>query len=150
MAKVTYATVDDYIRAQPADAHTVLRTVRGIIRNALPTAEEVISYQIPAYRVGGRIVLYFAGWRDHYSLYPASKALEEKFRKELAPYETSGRGTIRFPMDRRIPSALIAKIARFRVAESAARAKANASKTSKAKTKAKAPTKAKAKARKLR
>ena len=129
MAKVTYASVDDYIIAQPITSQPSLQRVRRIIRKALPGAEEVISYQIPAFRLNGRIVLYFAGWKEHYSLYPASKALEARFRNELAPYETSGRGTVRFPLDEPIPAELIAAIAKFRVSETAARAKAKASGT---------------------
>ena len=141
MAKVTYASVDDYISSQPIATQAALQRVRRIIRKALAGAEEVISYQIAAFKLNGRIVLYLAGWKEHYSLYPASKALEAKFQKELAPYETSGRGTVRFPLDEPIPAALIAAIATFRVAESAARAKAKASaakvKTSSARARAK-------------
>ena len=137
MAKVTYASVDDYIIAQPITTQPSLQRVRRIIRKALPGAEEVISYQIPAFRLNGRIVLYFAGWKEHYSLYPASKSLEARFSNELAPYETSGRGTVRFPLDQPIPAELIAAIARFRVAESEARAKAKASGTLAKKTSAK-------------
>ena len=135
MAKVTYASIDDYIRVQPIAAQRALERVRRIVRKALPGAQEVISYQIPAFRLNGRIVLYFAGWKEHYSLYPASKALEARFQNELAPYETSGRGTVRFPLDEPIPAALIAAIAEFRVAETAARATAKAA-GAKAKTNA--------------
>lgn len=126
MAKVTFASVDDYIAAQPIGTQRALERVRRIVRKALPAAEEVISYSIPAFRLNGRIVLYMAGWKEHYSLYPSSKALEAKFKKDLAPYETSGRGTVRFPLDAPIPAALIAAIATFRAAESAARAQATA------------------------
>jgi uncharacterized protein YdhG (YjbR/CyaY superfamily) len=115
------ASVDDYIAARPPAAQKVLQRVRRVIRKALPRAEEVIAYQMPAFRLDGRIVLYFAGWKEHYSLYPASQALAAKFRRALAPYETSGRGTIRFPLSAPVPAALIAGIARFRVAENAAR-----------------------------
>ena len=128
MAKVTYASVDDYIRMQPIAAQRALERVRRIVRKALPDAEEVISYQIPAFKLNGRIVLYFAGWKEHYSLYPASKALELRFKTELAPYETSGRGTVRFPLDEPIPASLIAAIATFRAAEAAARVKVVGSK----------------------
>ncbi len=61
--------------------------MRSAIRKAVPGAEEVISYQIPAYKLHGRAVLYFAGWKQHYSLYPATDRLVAAFKDELAPYE---------------------------------------------------------------
>ena len=71
MAKTNFRSVDDYIASQPEATQTVLKRVRSIIRKALPAAEEVISYQIPAYKSRGQAVVYFAGWKQHYSLYPA-------------------------------------------------------------------------------
>ena len=120
MAKTSWKSVDDYLAAQPAASQVVLETVRRAIRKALPAAEEVISYQIPAYRQDG-IVLYFAGWKAHYSLYPVSEALVAAFATQLAPYEV-GKGTIRFPMTARVPVGLIGRIARFRAKEVAVRA----------------------------
>ena len=126
MARPTFASVNDYLAAQPPGARRVLKQVRTIIRKALPQAVEVISYQIPAFKVDGRTVLYFAGFKEHYSLYPSSTSLEAKFATELAPYETSGRGTIRFPLAEPIPATLIARIAKFRATETIARGKAKA------------------------
>jgi uncharacterized protein YdhG (YjbR/CyaY superfamily) len=83
---------------------------------ALPEAEEVISYQIPAYKLNGRAVIYFAGWREHYSLYPASGELKAAFKDELAPYEVS-KGTIRFPLSEPVPVKLIERITKFRAKE---------------------------------
>ena len=94
MAKTAYKSVDQYIAAQPAPVQPALRRLRGIIRKAVPRAEEVISYQIPAYKLPGATVIYFAGWKQHVSLYPASPELVAEFRHELAPYELS-KGTIR-------------------------------------------------------
>ena len=116
--------VDDYLARQPYAARTPLRRVREILRKAIPGAEEVISYGIPAFKVDGRTVLYLAGWKTHYSLYPSSKALELAFKSELARYELSHKGTIRFPLDEPVPAGLITKIARFRVKETARRANA--------------------------
>ena len=79
MAKAAFRSVDDYIARQGGDAQAILRRVRGIIRKALPGAEEVISYQIPAYKMHGTYVVYFAGWKKHYSLYPASDRLVAAF-----------------------------------------------------------------------
>ena len=93
------------------------------MRKAMPGAEEVISYGIPAFKLGGRTVLYLAGWKAHYSLYPSSRALELAFKDELEPYELSHKGTIRFPLAERVPAKLIENIVKFRVKESAQRAK---------------------------
>ena len=129
MAKTNFRSVDDYIASQPEATQTVLKRVRSIIRKALPAAEEVISYQIPAYKLRGQAVVYFAGWKQHYSLYPASAALVKAFKTELAPYELS-KGTIRFPLGETVPANLIERIAKFRAMEVAegAGAKARAAK----------------------
>jgi uncharacterized protein YdhG (YjbR/CyaY superfamily) len=74
------------------------------------------------FRLHGQSVIYFAGWKEHYSLYPSNVRLQAAFKRELAPYEVSGRGTIRFPLSGRVPSKLIAGIARFRAKEAAAKA----------------------------
>lgn len=116
MATISYSSVEDYIAAQPDAARPVLETVRATIRSALPEAEEVISYQIPAYKVGGRVALFFAGWKKHYSLYPASDGLLEAFAAELAPY-TVKNATIRFALSAPVPAELIGRIALFRAGE---------------------------------
>ncbi|HZZ38360.1 MAG TPA: DUF1801 domain-containing protein [Acidobacteriaceae bacterium] len=122
MNSTNYASVDEYIAAQPEPAAERLREVRKAIRKALPKADEVISYRMPAYRLNGDVLLYFAGWKRHYSLYPASALLVDAFRAELASYEVT-KGTIRFPLSEPVPSRLIADIARFRVKEMAEREK---------------------------
>lgn len=107
----------EYIASQPPKARAVLRKVRGAIRKALPKSEEVISYQIPAYKLNGRVVIYFAGWKEHYSIYPAQRRLVAAFKRELEPYEVNNKGTIRFPLAAPVPVKLIAAIARFRAKE---------------------------------
>jgi uncharacterized protein YdhG (YjbR/CyaY superfamily) len=114
--------VDDYLAVQAAEAQPVLQQVREAIRRVLPEAEERISYQIPSYREHGATVIFFAGWKAHYSIYPASGALVEAFGDALAPYEIS-KGTIRFPYDAPVPADLIARIAAFRADEVAADAR---------------------------
>lgn len=116
MAKTDFKSVPDYIASQPAAAQRALKRVRTAIRKAMPAAEEVISYQIPAYRLDGHPVLYFAGWTQHYSLYPSTARLVAAFKDELGPYEIS-KGTIRFPLSEPVPVALIAGIATFRATE---------------------------------
>ena len=126
MAKTSVTSVDDYIKAQPADSRKVLIRVRDVIRKALPDAVEVISYQIPAYKLPAGTVIYFAGWKQHYSLYPASAGLVNAFKDELSKYVVS-KGTIRFPLSEPVPVRLIAQLAKFRATETVARANAKAS-----------------------
>ncbi|HMI97131.1 MAG TPA: DUF1801 domain-containing protein [Micropepsaceae bacterium] len=123
MAKTDFKSVDEYIAAHTDDVQAILSRVRSTIRNAVPGAEETISYQIPAYKLQGGAVLYFAGWKQHYSLYPAGDRLIRAFRSELAPYKIS-KGTIRFPLFEPVPVKLISDIAKFRAKEGADRAKA--------------------------
>ena len=118
--KTHFTSVDDYIDAQPDHVRGVLNRVRSIIRRALPKAEELISYQIPAYKLHGEPVLFFAGWKQHYSLYPAGERLVAAFKDKLAPYEIS-KGTIRFPLSEPIPVKLIERIAKFRAKEASAK-----------------------------
>ena len=117
-------SVAAYIASQPKDAQAALKRVRGIIRRVMPGAEEAISYGIPAYKLGGRAVLYLAGWKAHYSLYPSTRPLELAFKDELEPYELSHKGTIRFPLSEPVPVKLIERIVKFRVKESGERRKA--------------------------
>jgi uncharacterized protein YdhG (YjbR/CyaY superfamily) len=123
MAKIDAPSVDAYISAQPPATRHVLEKVRSALRKALPGAEEVISYKIPAYRLHGGIVIYFAGWKQHYALYPVTKPLVAAFKEELAPYELSHKGTVRFPLDVSVPVKLIEGIAKFRAQEVAERKK---------------------------
>jgi len=129
VAKADFKSVDEYIASQPDPVRGLLERVRSAVRKAMPGAEEVISYKIPAYRLQGRVVLYFAGWQRHYALYPATDRLVAAFKDELAPYEVS-KGTIRFPLSRPVPAALIGRIAKFRAKEVAGgeKLKATASK----------------------
>jgi uncharacterized protein YdhG (YjbR/CyaY superfamily) len=117
MGKANFTNVDEYISAQPKTAQVVLQLVRSTLGKALP---EVISYKIPAYRLHGGIVLYFAGWKRHYSLYPAGERMVAAFKEQLASYKVS-RGTIRFPLSEPVPVKLIERIAKFRAEESVQR-----------------------------
>jgi uncharacterized protein YdhG (YjbR/CyaY superfamily) len=126
VAKTDFKTVDDYIATHPPDVQATLQRVRSAIRKAVPGAEEAISYQIPTYKLHGTYVVYFAGWKQHFSLYPAGDRLVAAFRKELAPYEVN-KGTIRFPLAQPVPGKLIERIAKFLAEEAAARASAKAS-----------------------
>ena len=128
MARTAFTSVTEYIASKPTAVQPVLKRVRRAIRAAVPGAEEGISYQIPVYTLDGVPVLYFAGWKHHYSLYPASEALVAAFSKELAGYEMS-KGTIRFPLADAVPEALIARIARFRAGQITKRDQARGART---------------------
>jgi uncharacterized protein YdhG (YjbR/CyaY superfamily) len=116
MAKTVFTSVTEYIASQPRASQPVLKKVRSAIRDALPRANEDISYNIPTYKLHGSAVLYFAGWKRHFSLYPASGRLIAAFKAELAPFEIR-KSTIRFPLAEPVPVKLIGRIAKFRVKE---------------------------------
>jgi uncharacterized protein YdhG (YjbR/CyaY superfamily) len=113
MAKTRFTTVSEYIASKPTEARAALRRVRTAIRKAAPAAKESLAYQMPAYTLNGVPVLYFAGWKEHYSLYPVTDDLVAAFKRELAPYERS-KGTLRLPFSEPVPIDLIERIARFR------------------------------------
>ncbi len=119
MAKTDYKTIDDYIAAFPEEDRVVLLGIRAAIRQGAPEAEEVISYQIPAFKHHG-FVIYFSAFAKHYSLsFPPPWTVFEQFKEELAPYKMS-KSTIQLPKARPIPYELIAKMAAFRASENAA------------------------------
>jgi uncharacterized protein YdhG (YjbR/CyaY superfamily) len=123
MAKTNFKSVDEYLATKPVPLQRTLARVRRVIREALPDADEVISYQIPAYRLNGRVVIYFAGWAEHFSIYPATGRLVTALGGRVAKYVAS-KGTLRFPLSEPVPAALIARIAKFRGNEVAGRLKA--------------------------
>jgi uncharacterized protein YdhG (YjbR/CyaY superfamily) len=136
MANTNYKSVSGYIAAQPASSRAVLAQVRAVIRKALPKAEEGISYQIPAYKLPEGVALYFAGWKEHFSLYPATGSVATELGDELSGYIVS-KGTIRFPLSDPVPVRLITRIAKLRAKDVVAKAKER--------SKSKRPTKAIAK-----
>jgi uncharacterized protein YdhG (YjbR/CyaY superfamily) len=125
MAKTDFKSVDEHIASQPEAVQGLLERVRSTIRKAVPGAEEVISYQIPAYKLPGGPVLYFAGWRKHYSVYPVTDRVVATFKDDLARYEVR-KGTIRFPLSQPVPVKLVERIAKLRAKEVAEGEKAKA------------------------
>lgn len=108
--------VDEYIRTQPKEAQKILEQVRAKIKKAAPEAEEVISYNMPAYKIGhGRPIVFFAAFKHHIGLYPLPSAIE-KFRPELKNYKYA-KGSIQFPLDKPMPLDLISKIVKFKANE---------------------------------
>lgn len=113
------ASVDEYIASADPKAKKALRDIRKTIRSVATKADEVISYQIPGYKYHGMLV-FFAAWKNHISLYPAPwKA--ESLKKQMSVYEGS-KGTIKFPLDKPMPLALIKKMVKYRIKENEARA----------------------------
>ncbi|RMI30048.1 iron chaperone [Nocardia stercoris] len=103
------ATVDAYIAGFPPAVRDRLTEIREVIHRAIPAATEAISYKIPVFRLDGRNVVFFAGWKDHLSVYPVPEG-DAEFEAAVAPYR-SGRGTLKFPLDRPVPYDLVAGVA---------------------------------------
>lgn len=108
--------VDEYLARVPEPARTTLTKIRAVIRSVVPPqATEAISYGMPAFKYKGALVG-VAAFANHCSLFPMNAALIIAFQEELKGYETS-KGTIRFPVDKPLPAALVKKIVKARVAE---------------------------------
>jgi uncharacterized protein YdhG (YjbR/CyaY superfamily) len=108
-------TVDEYISAQPEVLRPKLEQVRAAIRRAVPEAREVIGYGMPGYKLMGKPLLYFGGFKQHYSLFAASGTFFASLEKELREYEQR-KGTIHFPLNKPVPVQLISRIAKLRAA----------------------------------
>ena len=108
-----FATVDDYIAAQPEASQPIMHAIREAIREAVPEASEAISYNIPGYTLKKKPLLSFAGWKRHYSFYPAGADLVAAFAAELTRYEIR-KSTLQIPLTEPAPTDLIARMAKFR------------------------------------
>jgi len=109
--------IDEYIAGFPTNIQARLQDLRNTIKKAAPAAEETISYNIPAFKLNGACLIYFAGWKNHISLYPSSSEMEASLPEALV-YKTSGRGTIQFPADKPLPLDLVERIIKLRIQES--------------------------------
>lgn len=112
--------IDEYIAAFPEEVQKLLEEIRMTIRQAAPDAKETISYQIPAFVLNSRYLIYFAAFKKHIGLYPAPIENPE-FKEKLAVY-AAGKGTARFPLDKPFPFDLISNIVKFKAKEHVARA----------------------------
>ncbi len=122
-------TIDEYIAGFSPEIQEKLETIRATIRKAAPKAEEAISYMMPTFKLRGNLV-HFAAFKNHIGFYPGASGIAA-FQEELAGYETS-KGTVQFPLDKRVPLTLITKIVKFRVQQNLDKAAAKAaSKTKK-------------------
>jgi uncharacterized protein YdhG (YjbR/CyaY superfamily) len=118
-AMATPTSVEKYLAALPAEPRAALEKLRKTIKAAAPGATESISYQMPAFKDHGRFLVSYAAFKNHCSLFPASKAVLEELGEELKPY-FSAKGTIRFKADKPLPDALVKKIVKVRIEENAA------------------------------
>jgi uncharacterized protein YdhG (YjbR/CyaY superfamily) len=121
-AKQPASLVRSYLAGLPAPSRKELKKLRATIRAAAPGAVEGISYGIPTFRLDGRMLIYCAGWRHHSSLYPLTPAVRRAHGSELKGYETS-KGTIRFPLEKPLPTGLVRRIVKTRIAELRAKGK---------------------------
>jgi uncharacterized protein YdhG (YjbR/CyaY superfamily) len=108
--------IDEYLAGVPEPARTALNRIRASIRSAAPPeAIEAISYGMPAFKYKGSLVG-FAAFSNHCSFFPMNSSLIQAFKDELRNFETS-KGTIRFPVDKPLPAALVKKMVKARVTE---------------------------------
>ena len=122
MKQTVPQSVDEYIAAQPLAVRLKLEQVRAAIRKAVPVAVEGIGYRMPGYKLHGKPMLYFAGFKEHYSLFAASGTFLRALEDELKGYELR-KGTVRFPLAKSVPVKLISRIAKLRAAGIVATAK---------------------------
>jgi uncharacterized protein YdhG (YjbR/CyaY superfamily) len=116
MPKPQFTTVEEYIAAQPQAMQRELKRIRECLRKAVPGAAEVIAYNIPTFKLRGRTVLHFAGWKNFVSVYPANSRVIAEFGDEIKPY-LAEKSTLRFPLEEAVPLELIELIAKFRAEE---------------------------------
>lgn len=115
MKKAYFKTIDEYIAGFPPETKEILSKIRKTIHAVAPQATEAISYQMPTFKVNGKNLVHFAGWKDHIGFYPTPSGTE-KFKKQLSEY-TFSKGTIRFSLNQDIRYDLIQKIVAFRLEE---------------------------------
>lgn len=113
--KVTFNSIDEYIETFPEDIQKLLKELRETIKAAAPEASETISYGIPTFTLNGKYLIYFAGWKNHISIYPIPTG-SEAFNKQISKY-VEGKGTLKFPTDKPLPLKLITKMVKLKVAE---------------------------------
>jgi uncharacterized protein YdhG (YjbR/CyaY superfamily) len=115
----TPKNIDEYISNFPIETQKLLLQVRANIKKAAPGAQEVISYQMPAFKYHGLLV-WFAGYKNHIGFYPKGAAIET-FKEEISVYKWA-KGSVQFPLDKPLPLNLITKIVKFRVKENTEKA----------------------------
>jgi uncharacterized protein YdhG (YjbR/CyaY superfamily) len=120
------STVEEYLSLFSKEQRGALEKIRKVIKAAAPKAEEVISYGMPGYKQNG-ILVYFGGFKNHCSFFPASYTVIKQFAEQLKDYKTS-KGTIQLPLDKAIPSTLVKKMVVARIKENELKKKEKAQK----------------------
>ena len=113
--KKTPPSVDAYIAGFPPEIRSILTRIRRIILDAAPTSAESMAYGMPAYKLKGKPLVYFAAFEKHIGFYPIPSGIEA-FKEELSHYK-GGKGSVQFPLEKPIPFDLIERIVRFRITE---------------------------------
>lgn len=114
MPALKFKTITQYHATFPKNVQSLLSTLRNTIKQAAPQAEEVISYNMPAFKQG-KVLVYYAAYANHIGFYPTASPMVQ-FKSQLAKYKTS-KGAIQFPIDKKLPLALIKKIVKYRLAQ---------------------------------
>jgi uncharacterized protein YdhG (YjbR/CyaY superfamily) len=114
--------IDQYIAGLPLGTQKMLQQIRSTVKKTAPGAEEIISYSMPAFKLNKRILIYFAGWSDHVSIYPVPKA-NQALQKEISKYQT-GKGTLQFPLNKPLSVKFISRIVKLREKENSEATKA--------------------------
>lgn len=113
---VTYQTIDEYISHFSPELQEKLAELRKVVKDSAPAeTEETISYRMPAFRLNGKVLVYFAAFKDHLSFFPTGSGVAA-FADELGAYKIS-KGTIQLPLDQPVPHDLVSRIVKYRVAE---------------------------------
>lgn len=115
MKNQKYTNFQEYLDLYPTEVQKKLKTLRELILNLAPKAEETISYGIPAFKLNGKAFIYIAAYENHISVYPFPYG-EDEFQKLSEGYKTS-KGTIQFQLDKETPLALVKKIVQYRIDE---------------------------------
>ena len=122
MSSTVSAQIRAYFASLPSASRRRMKEIRGIIKSVAPDAEEAFSYRIPAFRLDGRILVYYAAFTGHCSLFPMGDAIRRAHAASLEGYKTS-KGTVQFPLDQALPVSLVKRLVKARITELRARTK---------------------------
>lgn len=117
--KTQHKTIDEYIDSFPKEVQDILQAIRALIKEEVPEAVETISYGLATFKLRGKNLVHFGGWKNHIGFY-ATPSGNEAFKKELSKYK-GAKGSVQFPLDEPLPLPLIRKIVQYRVKENKAR-----------------------------
>lgn len=124
MAKTDFKSIDEYISTFPDEIAQKLLAIKKLIKENVPSdAKETISYQIPCFKLNGKFIIYFAGYKNHTSVYPIPQGTKE-FQKEIEPF-VKGKGTLQFPNNKDLPISIIKNVIKYSVEANAQRTKSH-------------------------